>query len=291
MPDATRIRYRQIERRDFALVADLLAKGFPSRPDPNFWLQVLHRLADRAIEGFPECGYLLECNDMPAGVILLIFSRIRTNGADEIRCNVSSWYVDPVCRPFASLFIKKVLQDPAVTYINVSPAPHTLAMLGAQGYQNYCKGQVVALPFLSRGAPGGHAAPVTPSLRPDADLSEAEVALLHDHARFGCISLVCTFEGRRYPFVFRKLRRYGLYGAIPYAHLLYCRSLDDVGPCMGILGRFLLRRGIFLAVIDADGAIPGVVGRYIQRWPKYFKGPHRPRLGDLAYTELALFDV
>jgi len=31
------------------------------------------------------------------------------------------------------------------------------------------------------------------------------------------------------------------------------------------------------------------VGAYFRGHPKYFKGPDQPRLGDLAYSELAMF--
>jgi hypothetical protein len=35
-----------------------------------------------------------------------------------------------------------------------------------------------------------------------------------------------------------------------------------------------------------------LIGRYFDAtMPKYFKGPDRPRLGDLAYTEAAMFGV
>lgn len=291
MLNTTGIRCREIQRSDFASIADLLAKGFPSRSDPDFWLQVLRCLAERAIEDFPACGYLLEQDGVAAGVVLLIFSRTRADEIDEIRCNVSSWYVEPAYRPFASLFINRALRSPGVTYTNVSPAPHTAAMLKTQGYELYCSGQVVAFPSLSRRGSSGHVVPVTASLRSGPDLPEIELNLLQDHVSFGCISLICIINERRFPFVFRKMHRYGIYGIIPYAHLLYCRSLDDLSCCIGMLGRFLLRYGLLLAVIDADSPMPGVVGRYIRRWPKYFKGPHRPRLGDLAYTEMALFGL
>jgi len=45
-------------------------------------------------------------------------------------------------------------------------------------------------------------------------------------------------------------------------------------------------------MIDANAPIPGLVGRYCGgNMPKYFKGPQRPRLGDLAYTENAVMGV
>ena len=38
--------------------------------------------------------------------------------------------------------------------------------------------------------------------------------------------------------------------------------------------------------------MPGLVGIFRRgSKPKYFKGPQRPRLGDLAYTEYAIMGV
>ena len=57
-------------------------------------------------------------------------------------------------------------------------------------------------------------------------------------------------------------------------------------------GRFLLLRGRPFVLIDANAPIRGLLGKYFQgRMPKYFKGPDRPRLGDLAYTETAMFGM
>ena len=45
-------------------------------------------------------------------------------------------------------------------------------------------------------------------------------------------------------------------------------------------------------LIDANGPIPGLIGWFSRgRMPKYFKGPQRPRLGDLAYSEYAVLGV
>ena len=45
-------------------------------------------------------------------------------------------------------------------------------------------------------------------------------------------------------------------------------------------------------IVDANDPIPGLVGVFRRgSKPKYFKGPQRPRLGDLAYTEYAILGV
>jgi hypothetical protein len=51
-------------------------------------------------------------------------------------------------------------------------------------------------------------------------------------------------------------------------------------------------RGRPFVVIDANGPIAGLTGRYFaDTMPKFYRGPVRPRLGDLAYTETALFGM
>jgi hypothetical protein len=58
-----------------------------------------------------------------------------------------------------------------------------------------------------------------------------------------------------------------------------------------LIGRYLAVRECPFVVIDANGPLPGLPGIYLDGRPKYFKGPDKPRLGDLAYTEAALFGL
>jgi hypothetical protein len=45
-------------------------------------------------------------------------------------------------------------------------------------------------------------------------------------------------------------------------------------------------------ILDANGPVPGLVGRYYpERMPRYYFGPDRPKIGDLAYTETSMFGV
>jgi len=100
--------------------------------------------------------------------------------------------------------------------------------------------------------------------------------------------LVCSSGNRRYPFVFMPRRKFGL---VPFAHLVYCRDVADFVRFAGPLGRFLAWRGYPLVVLDSNGPIRGLIGAYFGTHPKYFKGPDQPRLGDLAYSELAMFRI
>ena len=216
---------------------------------------------------------------------------MRAGDALATRCNVSSWYVEPAFRSFAPLLVGQALKHKNVTYLNISSAPHTRPIAEAQGYTRYSDGVFVALPLLSRRQAGPTVRIVdagTP-LPADAHCEPHERAVLLEHADYGCLSLWAITPGRAYPFVFRPrlVKR-----VLPCAQLVYCRDLDDVVRFAHPLGLHLALRGRPFMIIDANGPIPGLVGRYFnETMPKYFRGPERPRLGDLAYTEAALFGM
>jgi hypothetical protein len=284
---ASMIRARQIRVSDIPAVADLLASGFRDRPH-DFWLQVFARLTEHAPpDGLPKYGYMLESDGAAVGAVLLISSTLRRGDTVTVRCNVSSWFVAPAFRGYASLFVSKALCHHSVTYLNITPAPHTVPIVRAQGYAQYNKGVFVAAPALQRRSGGARV--IAANTRPPAQSEPFEHELLLEHARYGCTSLWCIADGRAHPFVFRPRV---LKGIIPCAQLVYCRDINDFVRFAGPIGRFLTARGRPLALIDSNGPIAGLVGRYFDdKMPKYFKGPDQPRLGDLAYTEAAMFGV
>jgi hypothetical protein len=283
------LRCRQIVEDDIENVATLLARGFPNR-NRAFWLAAFRQLRRREPpSGLPKYGYLLESDGVPVGALLLICSQIRTATEVIRRCNVSSWYVEPDFSAYASMLAGMALRHKDVTYLNVSPAPHTRPIIEAQGFARYCDGIFVAVPMLS-GLFGGERVNILDGKRrPAATFDPLDQEVLSQHAALGCISLWCETAERAYPFVFRpRLVR----AVIPCAQLVYCRDIADFVRFAGPLGRFLAARGRPLVILDANGRIPGLVGFFSRASaPKYFKGPQRPRLGDLAYTESALLEL
>ena len=283
------LRCRQIREADVDAVANLLARGFPNR-NRRFWRDALAQLTRREPPGdLPKYGYLLASGDRMVGAILLICASVPSRQGETNRCNVSSWYVEPAFRAYAPFLVAQALRHKDVTYLNVSPAPHTRPIIEAQGFARYCDGVFVALPMLS-GWFGGEKVKVLPAQRtPAAPFNDGDRDMLVAHAALGCISVWCETAGRAFPFVFR-LRK--VRGVLPIAQLIYCRDIADFVRFAGPLGRYLALRGLPLVVLDANGPIPGLVGIYRPgSMPKYFKGPQRPRLGDLAYTEYAMLGV
>jgi hypothetical protein len=286
MPTAERIRCRQIQAKDIRPLAELLTKGFPDR-QIDYWLGALEVLKDRdAPEGFPRFGYLLETETAVVGVILLIFTAVKSGGRESVRCNVSSWYVEPAYRLHATSMISAALRFKNVTYLNISPAPHTWPILEAQGYRRYTEGQFLSIPALS---PGGGRVSLYDPARDDHRFNPAEAKLIRDHAGRGCTALIVRCGDEIAPFVLTP--RPTKFGAIAM-QLAYCRDTAEFSRFAGPLGRFLLRRGVAFVFCDGEGAVPGLVGRFFQdRSPKYFRGADRPRLNDLAYTEAVLFGL
>jgi hypothetical protein len=286
---APSLRCRQIEENDIEAVASLLAHGFRAH-DRQFWLEAFAQLRRHATPpGLPKYGYLLESEGRAVGAVLLICSLVRAGEKDVPRCNLSSWYVDPAFRAFAPMLVSQASRHKDVTYVNVSPAPHTRPIVEAQGFSRYCDGIFVAVPMLSDLFGGAKVAVFDGTRKPAVSFDPRDQEMLLQHAALGCVSLWCATAERAYPFVFRLrwVRR-----IVPCAQLIYCHDVADLVRFAGPIGRSLARRGLPFVIIDANAPIPGLVGWYSPgNMPKYFKGPQRPRLGDLAYTEHAVMGV
>jgi hypothetical protein len=287
---AVEMRCREIGTADIDGIVNLLTSAFRHHHRTrDFWVLAFKRLSEHSTPpGFPKYGYLLDCKGTPVGVHILIFSSILVNGETRIRCNTSALYVEPAFRGYAAMLVSRALRHKYVTYFNITPSPHILPMIEAQGYVRYCAGRFVSVPALSAWSSGSRVEAVAPEIYPDEDLSSYEIELLLTHANYGCMSLICSLANRRHPFVFMTRRKFGW---VPFAYLAYCRDLEDFVRFAGPLGRFLARRGFPVVVLDTNGPVRGLIGRYSGNFPKYFKGPDQPPLGDLAYSERVMFGV
>lgn len=286
------VRCRKIGPADLDAVADLLTAGFPGQ-DRNYWVAALRYLKERdAPEEFPRFGYVLSHGDRIAGVLLLIFTLGMNGGANATRCNVSSWYVAPEFRALAPLLVHRALSHKRVTYINTSPADNTLSTIQALGFERFCNGVFAATPALTTRAWTGKVIQLADTAHAQDYLLDFEVALLQDHAVRGCLSVILQHHGNTYPFIFRRrmVSQRSRYVGMPCAQLIYGRNLECVAQLSGLIGRYLALRGMPVLLIGTNHSIRGVPGKYYDgKAPMYYKGPDRPRLGDLAYTEAALF--
>jgi hypothetical protein len=282
------IRCCEIVPKDLEAVADLLTRGFPVR-SRDYWMDGLRRQAERQVpDGFPRFGYMLERDGRPVGVLLLIYSERERDGKREIRCNLSSWYVETAFRNYAPILTKIAHRHQNVVYLNISPAHWTWQTIEAQGFRTYCGGLFFSFPALSRPEAGMRVEPIRPDTLAIEGLPDADVTLLARHATYGCLSLVCrAIDGRTFPFVLQSMRKRGV--PLPAMQIIYCRETIDYVVCAGAIGRFLLKRGRISVALDANGPVKDLIGIYRESRRKYFKGPRCPELADLLDTELVIY--
>jgi hypothetical protein len=275
------VRRRQIQEADLGAVAELLARGFRLR-SKKYWLRGFARMLRRSVPpDYPRFGVLLENEGRIVGAILTIYSSVPANGGFAMRCNLSSWYLEPEFRAYAPLLAS--FRDPAVTYVNISPAPNTWATIEAQGFGCIREGWFLSFPALSGGRERARVLPLSAAPH---DLPER--ALVEEHAALGCTVLVVESAGEHFPFAFAP--RPLLHRALPGIKLAYCRDFADYIRFAGRIGRHLLLRGMPAVVVDNDPRARELTGFPIERTRRYYvRGPHPPRSGDLAYTETVFF--
>lgn len=275
-PAMLRVKCRQIEEIDLDMLVDLCVEGFPETKR-DFWATGMKRLKELPpVEGMPRFGYALETQNGLAGALLMLSSR---RGRDIIS-NVSAWYVQEAFRAHSMLLVSAATKHKDVIYLNASPAPHTRAHLQAMDWKQYVFGQSLVFPHFH--LRGGHVSEILPD-----DLPER--ALLQDHRRWGCTSLICTTSRGQFPFVFRR-HGIGPQGRkVPVLELIYCRGVSAFEHCCGALARYFLKRRLGLGIL-LDGKSRVFFSLYRPgRDDRLYKGPHPPALNDLAYTEKVIF--
>jgi hypothetical protein len=280
------IKFRKIADYDLVEVAVLLSKGLGY--SKSYFLQVLERLKLHPTPiGFPKYGYVLTSDGSIVGAILLIFSTIQTGGASAIRCHVTSWYVEPKYRCYATMFFSSALKHRDVSYMNTSARAAALPIIKVQGFLKYSNGQFVTIPLLNRlsALADDRVEVIGADAIPTGRYEPFERELLLTHEKYGNISFWCTLGGLACPFIFQKR---SFKGVLPGVQLVYCRDVEDFVRFVRPIGMALASRGIFFVRIDSNGPISGLAGMYFRGMePRYYKG-QKPRLGDLTYTQTVM---
>ncbi len=288
------LRCREIAEKDLDDVIRLLRRGFPDRGEA-YWRRGFARHVTRTLPtDYPRYGFVLEQPEGLVGVLLTLHTRADFVQGDVVRCNLSSWYVDPRFRAYATLLDRKAQQNPTVTYLNVTPAPETFRIQEAFGSVRYCRGQMLVLPLFGR----RHAGVTIREVGAGDDLSDLAPGartLIRDHRSYGCLCFVWSDGGEGRPLILQKRDMQLWRGSpglrVPIYSVVFVSPFEDLHRVVGSLGRLLLkRRAMPWILVDSTGPIRGLVGRFVEgRRVKFSRGPSPMPLGDLAYTELVLF--
>jgi len=281
------VRCRQITGDDIDAILDLLSEGFTRLPRRH-WAAALEIMGARVTpSGMPRYGHMIESDGRAVGVLLVIATEVRRDGAITTRSNGSSWYVRPGFRTYAPILSAQWLRSPADTYLNVFPSEQTFPVIEALGFVRFTNGISLSVPAVT--LRGGQIRILHAGRLADAEhpISDEDSDLLVDHSAAGCIALWCETRDGGYPFVFRRRL---IKSRLPCAQLIYCRNLEHFTHLAGPVGRYLMRLGLPVVMAATNGAIPGLPGVYIDgKYPMYFRGETQPSPCDLAYTEAGLF--
>jgi hypothetical protein len=273
---------REITHDDLETVRELLVEGFPRRRN-DYWVKGLANLGSlRPVEGLPRYGYLVDVDRAAQGLMLTITS---DRGVQGVRTNFSSWYVREGYRQFALLLFRHALQLKNTTFLNLSPSEQTLPIIKAFGFEPYTKGVVmVDLRTATRArSPRG----LVQHLGIDdlSNLPATEGQIAEDHLRMGCDVLRLETDARSGLLIHRRkwVKRW-----LPCSQVIHADP-DLVAELAGPVMRAFASRGSVVALWDIDDVPDPAVGRVFARSIRYFKGTDAPLVGDLSYSELAVF--
>ncbi len=280
---------REIADHELGRVARFLDRGFPRAAGEGWnFGRVLNVLARRRLQPLlPRFGFMLESDGELVGAVLQMCTHMADGTPPQTRCAMSSWVVTPEFRPYAPLLAARAMRIPGATYLNMTPAAHTVPILEAQGYQPLFHGRMITFPASGR----VRERTVIRRFSPSADrsvLPALEWDLMAFHADCGCRCVTCDAGGGTYPFVF--MLQSGR-GPMRIAHLMYCRHIDDYARFSHPLARHMAPFGIAAVTVSSDAYIGGMRNVRDTGGAIYCKGPHPPRVGDLAYSERVFFGI
>jgi len=252
---------RPLTLDDLPEVERLLCAGFPDR-SPAFWRQGLARMLAQDGQGgarFPW-GFGLESAGRLVGVALTPASeRRRADGSARTLVNLAGWMIEPDHRFRALAMLRRMLADPEIAYIDLTPSSAVQRMLPHVGLQRVAAATAVLLlpghaAGLSRGArlrqlSSGQA----PAFGPSA-------ALLDAHRALGCEPLLLQHAGGEDLLVWRRTTLRGL----PSAQLVYVQSHAALLRHLPVLARHLLGQGRLLLQCDSRIAGP-------DRWHTFYR--------------------
>lgn len=288
------IRCRLIEAVDVPAVVRLLEAPFPDR-SADYWNRGFAHLSERDLpQGVPRFGYVLERSGELIAVLLTIYSTISDGSSTSLRCNLSTWYVLPEYRALSTILDGLAMRDRSVTYINISAAPHTVAMHEARGFRCYCRGQMLVLAALS--LPRWRQRVHRIEEKDDVDVPEHLRDLVRDHRRYGCTCLLCHDGSRTEVVILRRVslklrRRWIQLPRLPAFQVVYGPVGKDLSRWLGAIGRYLLLNGgsPFL-LFGVNERLAGVVGYHLRNsGRRYVRGSAPVSVGDLSYTEVTVF--
>jgi hypothetical protein len=164
--------------------------------------------------------------------------------------NLSAFYLKPGHEWMTTLFLRRLMADDSVDYLDVTASYSMREINRRIGFQDHSAGMVVVPTAVACWRPGGAYRLLDLGDVPEGALSPQIHGLLEHHHRLGCVALVVEKEGEYHPLILATTGRKGVAGA----RILLVRDRSLVRAVLGPLSRHLLGRGLFYLEYDAMAA-------------------------------------
>ncbi|MEO0729056.1 MAG: hypothetical protein AAFY64_01580 [Pseudomonadota bacterium] len=302
----------QIDDSNLGAVFDLLEAGFPTR-SRAFWERGIARLQSltaHARDGEP-IGYVLETKGKIVGVGLTAISDrplightacARASACSETRThryiNLASWYIAPEHRWRMPILLKKMLNDKAAIYTDLTPTDAVQPILTTLGFEPINGGVKVINTAIA--ACGAHRDAIVQEWNSDTTSQDRHVHdrdttarrdIIDAHCDLGCIAFeVLTPGGSALvalkPTKVKQLRA---------AQVVLSTDNNVLETALASISRALVARGYLALIMDIAPDRPETSTLSQLALPKRrkrFIKNAKPNGGtDYAYSELVLFDL
>lgn len=276
---------RAIREEDLPAVIDLYCEMFPGRDKPYFEAGLKAIAAREIPPGTETYGYLID-DDGPQGAILTISSWHGPPEARQLYINLSTWCARRTHLHLAREIYRLAGARDDTVNTNLSAALHTIKAVLKCGYQARTTGQFAA--FAARGR-ASKARVLTSKQAFAKGMPEHYRQLLADHERLGAVTACLEAEGRIRPLIMvrRKVR-----GFIPAAQLIYCEDTAWLYRNAHALFWWLRLHGLPALILDANGPVPQLFGRFfLGKGHRYVRGLEPDLDVDHSYSEMVYLGV
>lgn len=242
------MKLQPIHRGDTARAVTLLAEGFPEH-SPEIWLACLANIFGHCERfGRDSIGQFATANGSEIGICLTIPS-CRAIYADSPReaVNLSAFYLRPGNEWRATLFMRRLMADAAVEYIDLTATESMRKLNRLLGFADRSRGAVVVPLALAalRFSRGTRILPLDDV--PPGMLAADLLDILQEHSRLGCMAVGIELDGICHPLILVPSSRRG----IPGMRVILARDRQLLQRALGTIARYLLKRGVRFLEFEA----------------------------------------
>jgi hypothetical protein len=278
------MKLRPIMRTDLHAAVSLLTEGFRlhSREFWNASVVELLSYTEKRWDGI--IGHIASANGQEIGICLSIPGmRTAYEAVPHKVINLAALYMRPGNEWLTTLFMRRLMKDPDVEYLDVTASETMRNVLRQLGFADRATGMVIVPTAVAAMHPG-RTTRILPraQLTPDM-MSPGHLDLLDQHARRQAISLGVDVGGKVHPLILVPTSRKRLAGG----RIILARDRELIRSSSGALARHLLKLGLFFFEFDSPSPVPILGSRFVRKGaPVQTTWPVEVSSIDHTYSEL-----